>query len=154
MALEPLSNLNRIRWAMVGFCSSVLIAVSYRIRWGESVGIPCLIRWFTGIPCPMCGMTRSLTALLQCDLGRSMSFHSLGIVVFFGLVSTLLIVGAELLFHRSIVFLKDSRRLEKTIGFSVISLFLIHYVIRLVSMILSGEVAANISGSVIGRLLN
>ena len=154
MALEPLSNLNRIRWAMVGFCSSVLIAVSYRIRWGESVGIPCLIRWFTGIPCPMCGMTRSLTALLQGDLGRSMSFHSLGIVVFFGLVSTLLIVGAELLFHRSIVFLKDSRRLEKTIGFSVISLFLVHHGTRLVPMMRSGELAASILDSVIGRLLN
>ena len=58
----------------------------------------------------MCGMTRSLTALLQGDLERSMSFHDLGVVLLVGLVLTLLIVSAELLFRRSVVF---SRRYRK-----------------------------------------
>lgn len=81
MALEPFQNSNRIRWIVVGFCSSVLIALLCRIRWGEAIGVPCLIKWLIGIPCPMCGMTRSLTALLQGDLERSMSFHGLGVVL-------------------------------------------------------------------------
>lgn len=154
MAIEPSTNSNRIRWGIVGCCSSILLALLCRIQWGESVSISCPIKWLTGIPCPMCGMTRSLTALLQGDFGRSMSFHSLGIILFVGLISTFLIVSAELLINRSIAFSKHDRTLKKTIGFSMISLFLIHHGIRLVPMVRSGELAASISDSVIGRLLN
>ncbi|MCY7406715.1 MAG: DUF2752 domain-containing protein [Alkalinema sp. CAN_BIN05] len=154
MAIEALPNSNRIRWGIVGSCSSILIGLLCRIGWGESVAISCLTKWLTGIPCPMCGMTRSLTVLLQGDVGRSMSFHGLGIVLFVGLISTLLIVSAELLLNRSIAFSRHDRTLKKTIGFSVISLFLVHHGIRLVPMVRSGELAASISDSVIGRLLN
>lgn len=154
MALEPFQNSNRIRWIVVGFCSSVLIALLCRIRWGEAIGVPCLIKWLIGIPCPMCGMTRSLTALLQGDLERSMSFHGLGVVLLVGLVLTLLIVSAELLFRRSVVFSRRYRKQGRTIGFGVISLFLIHHEIRLIPMAISGKLAVSVSDSVIGRLFH
>ena len=154
MALKPHPNSNRIRWSIVGFCSSILIALLCRIRWGESIGISCPIKWLTGIPCPMCGMTRSLTALLQGDIGRSMSFHSLGIGLFLGLISTLLVVSAELLFNRSIVFSNNNCTLRKTIGLIIVSLFLIHHGIRLIPMMRNGELVDSISDSVIGRVLN
>ena len=31
-------------------------------------GIPCVFRYFFGIPCPGCGMTRALLCLLRLDL--------------------------------------------------------------------------------------
>ena len=154
MALAPLPNPNRIRWIVVGVCSSILIALLCRIRWGEAIGIPCLIKWLTGIPCPMCGMTRSLTALLQGDLARSMSFHGLGLVLFVGLISMLLMVSIELFLRRSIVFSRRYRKQGRTIGFSVISLFLIHHGIRLIPMVRSGELAISLSDSVLGRWLH
>jgi Protein of unknown function (DUF2752) len=154
MVLEQFPNPNRIRWGIWGLCVSILIALLCRIRWGEAIGIPCLMKWLTGIPCPLCGMTRSLTALLQGDFGRSMSFHGLGIVMIIGLVSTFLIVSMELMFRRSIAFSKHHRTLKQTIGFSIVSLFLVHHGIRLVPMMRSGELAASISDSVIGRLLH
>jgi hypothetical protein len=153
MVLEKFPNPNRIRWAIWGICVSILVALLCRVRWGESIAIPCWIKWLTGIPCPMCGMTRSLTALLQGDFERSMSFHGLGIVMLGGLLSTLLLVSAELLLGRTMVFTRCDRTLKKTIAFSVISLFLIHHGIRLVPLVRSGELAASISDSVIGRLL-
>lgn len=152
MALEPFQNSNRIRWMGVGFCSSVLIALLCRIRWGEAIGVPCLIKWLTGIPCPMCGITRSLTALLQGDFERSTSYHGLGAVVLVGFVLTLLIVSTELLLRRSIVFSRRYRNQGRTIGLGVISLFLIHHAIRLVPMVRSGELAVSFSDSVLGRL--
>ena len=38
-------------------------------------GIGCPIRWLTGIPCPGCGMTRALCALLKLDFSGAFYFH-------------------------------------------------------------------------------
>jgi hypothetical protein len=50
----------------------------------------CPFKIATGLPCPGCGMTRSVVALLHGDLGASLFFHPLGIVV----VAASLAVGA------------------------------------------------------------
>jgi hypothetical protein len=47
---------------------------------------PCPLRTLTGIPCPMCGMTRGVTALVHGDLGHAMflnpaSFLAVGLAV-------------------------------------------------------------------------
>jgi Protein of unknown function (DUF2752) len=160
--LKHMPRANRIRWAILGLCSGILIALSYRARWGGTIGIPCLAQWLTGIPCPMCGMTRSLTALLQGDLATSMAFHGLGWLTLVGLTAALLIVSLDLGFNRSIEF--PGRRQWRsrfsngetlpTIGMSVASLYVIHHGFRLVPMIQSGEWATRISSSIVGRLLN
>lgn len=41
------------------------------------IGYPCPIYTIIGIPCPGCGMTRSLIALIQGDLQKSFYFHVL-----------------------------------------------------------------------------
>lgn len=40
-------------------------------------GIHCFFRFFTGIPCPSCGMTRAFLSLLKLDFYRSFYYHSL-----------------------------------------------------------------------------
>lgn len=50
----------------------------------------CPLRETTGVPCPMCGMTRSVTAALRGDLGASLRFHPLGILLVVLAVSVLL----------------------------------------------------------------
>ncbi len=58
-------------WFKVGFTLGylLLILVMYRL------GIPCLFRMFLNIPCPGCGMTRALLALLKLDLADAFSHH-------------------------------------------------------------------------------
>ncbi len=40
-------------------------------------GIHCFFRFFTGVPCPSCGMTRAFLSLLKLDFYRSFYYHPL-----------------------------------------------------------------------------
>jgi len=55
----------------------------------------CPLRALTGIPCPFCGMTRSVVAALHLDLPASLSFNPAGIV-FIALVVAVLVKPALL----------------------------------------------------------
>lgn len=43
----------------------------------EKTGIGCVFLYFLGIPCPGCGMTRALRALLRMDFAAAFAFHPL-----------------------------------------------------------------------------
>ena len=43
------------------------------------VHIPCLFTTATGIPCPACGITRSVAASARGDLSMSLAYHPAGI---------------------------------------------------------------------------
>lgn len=36
---------------------------------------PCLVRYFTGVPCPSCGLSRAWLAVLRLDLSAAFSYH-------------------------------------------------------------------------------
>ena len=51
-------------------------------------GYQCPLRFFFGIPCPFCGMTRAFLCVLEGDLAKSFYFHPLwpivlGIIIIF-----------------------------------------------------------------------
>jgi hypothetical protein len=46
----------------------------------------CPFKVATGLPCPGCGLTRSSVALLHGDLGTSLYYHPLGVVMIAGAV--------------------------------------------------------------------
>jgi hypothetical protein len=41
----------------------------------------CPFKMMTGLPCPGCGMTRSVVTLLHGDIGASLYYHPLGIAI-------------------------------------------------------------------------
>lgn len=43
--------------------------------------IACPMRAITGIPCPLCGMTRACVAAVQGHLGTSLAFNPAGVLV-------------------------------------------------------------------------
>jgi len=59
--------------------------------WIEQGPPICMFKLMTGMPCPGCGLTRSVVALLHGDLTTSLHFHPLG-VLFVLLVLVLAIV--------------------------------------------------------------
>lgn len=37
--------------------------------------LPCVFTWLFGIPCPGCGMTRALLAVLRLDIAAAFAYH-------------------------------------------------------------------------------
>lgn len=51
--------------------------IGYLTLWPRDYRIPCLFHASTGLLCPGCGTTRSLTALIHGDLAAAFSFNQL-----------------------------------------------------------------------------
>ena len=63
-----------------------------------SDGLPieiCLSKIVTSVPCPACGMTRSLSSFLHLEWWKSLSYHPLGI--FAGIYLLLTLISGKLL---------------------------------------------------------
>jgi hypothetical protein len=58
----------------------------------------------TGVPCPFCGLTRSLLSLAQGELLRSFSYHPLGPVIWGGMALFVFSSFVLLIFHRRVDF--------------------------------------------------
>jgi hypothetical protein len=55
--------------AALGLLQTVLVAL-------RLPGWPCAFRQATGVPCPGCGLSRALAALLRGDLVSALTFHA------------------------------------------------------------------------------
>ena len=84
MVIDPRS-IRRLSIGLIG--AGALYAVS-----PVHLPLPCPLLTLTGIPCPLCGMTRSVTALFRADFIGSLRFNPGGIL--------LVAVAALMLFWR------------------------------------------------------
>lgn len=77
---------------------------------------PCMIRALTGLPCPMCGMSRAWKAALTLNLSAAIQYHALfwSVPIFFWLMLS----GAQ-------------RKPERLVLASCTGLFVLYYLIRL-----------------------
>ena len=67
----------------------------------------CIFERATGLPCPGCGLTRSMTAAVRGDIAASLKHHRLGL-------ATLAYIFLQLVF--SVVFLATPRQRERLQG--------------------------------------
>lgn len=61
----------------------------------------CLIKQLTDIPCPSCGITRSVKALIQGEWAAAIYWNPLGILVFGIMVLSPLWISLDLMLNRS-----------------------------------------------------
>jgi len=54
--------------------------------WVNVVGPVCLLKKATGIPCPSCGATRSMIALIHGDFLKAILWNPMGLLLFGGLI--------------------------------------------------------------------
>jgi hypothetical protein len=92
---QPRENIPRggelfAHWIVLFFCAGILLsglvlsppsAGSPHMSIGQ-IPIPdtCSFKNLTGLPCPGCGLTRSIVVAMHCDFGASLMYHRLGLL--------------------------------------------------------------------------
>jgi len=110
----------------------------------------CPLRFFMGIPCPGCGLTRSFCCLIHLELWSAVKYHVLGPVVFCGMVLAVPYLACELARRRRITFLNPllfSTKVAYLVGFGLIS----YHVVRLCLFFAGGGFPE--SNSVVGMIV-
>jgi Protein of unknown function (DUF2752) len=69
------------------------------------VGVQCPLRTLTGVPCPLCGMTTSVTATVQLELGEAIAASPAGLALVALAVAVLAGPGRRLVLNSSLVYL-------------------------------------------------
>lgn len=103
-----------------------------------SAGGLCLVRHFTGIPCPGCGMTRAVLSVLHGDFRTAFAYHPLWVTL--PLVAWLLlravfprICDRITAFFCTRLHIKESSvmRAEQILTWLLLAAFLLVYIVRL-----------------------
>ena len=74
--LGPADLDHELLWGSVT-AASLFVAVTW-LRWIGPPSLVCPFHWLTGIPCPTCGATRALAALVSGHVGLSIRLHPAG----------------------------------------------------------------------------
>jgi hypothetical protein len=121
-------------------------------RLGFSVSLwPCPLRHFTGIPCPTCGMTRSLLALAQGDWSASLSYHLFGVVLVGGLALMTLHWLLEVTQRQRIQTFYTRLCRRRDVQITAAALLMVYYGTRLWFWAQSGELQVAIAQSPLGQ---
>jgi Protein of unknown function (DUF2752) len=90
--LEPLEIDHEALWLLVGGASLCLLGVALAT---PGIQLPrCAFKTVTGLPCPTCGVTRTVIALSRGDLDRAMFLNPLAAIACgFGLIYLLYAAG-------------------------------------------------------------
>lgn len=98
--------------------------------------LSCPIRFFSGIPCPGCGMTRAVIAALKFNFREAYQYHPL--IIIMPLMGLWCVKSSKL-----------SRKTNYIIIGVAVTAFAACYIVR----ILSGELAVNVSDGLIFKLI-
>jgi hypothetical protein len=85
---------NKLYLIVISICSAGYIWIAYHLSKTDSIvesdksnlGF-CLMRSITGVPCPSCGTTRSVTALAQGQLAEALWWNPLGLIMFISMIT-------------------------------------------------------------------
>jgi hypothetical protein len=91
----------------------------------------CLFKRITGLPCLLCGMTRSLAATAHGRLGEAFRLHLLGPALFLLVLVITALLAAEYTLSRHILP-RPGERIWKHIGWGTLGLLTAAWVARLI----------------------
>ncbi len=84
------------RWLGVHRARLAWVAIAIAaVHPAHGLGFPiCFSAYFTGVPCPGCGLTRSLSCAIRADFASSIAYHPFGIPI---LAASFAVAAASLL---------------------------------------------------------
>ncbi|MCW6036636.1 DUF2752 domain-containing protein [Spirulina subsalsa FACHB-351] len=151
---SPLSSTEKgDRILKLSVVSSPILGAYFFSHVDLSSPFACPLREFTGIPCPGCGLTRSLMAIAQGHLYQSLSYHILGVFLFVFLVLALLYFSTELIKgHPLKISLSGPLRRHKPPFLPFLGLFLLsYYLTRLALLWQSDQLLPALLNSPLGQ---
>ncbi len=89
------------------FAVSALVSPDFELKltgWSLSPLSACPLFFLTGVPCLLCGMTRSFLAMGSLDVGQAFIFHPLGPIIFVLLAVLAVFLVASVASRRRISF--------------------------------------------------
>lgn len=83
---------NRVESGLVLLLAAMTLVVAAVLRPDDAgfgthmqlVPVPCIFRWLTGLPCPMCGMSTALAHMARGEVWAALRCHVLGPVTYVG----------------------------------------------------------------------
>jgi SNF family Na+-dependent transporter len=144
-------NARLVRIGLLGFCCTPLIG-SYFYNQGYRLPfLVCPLRYWTGLPCPTCGMTRSFIAIAQADWHQAVAQNLFGPLLFASFLIAAVHIIVELLTrHHLAAFYEKLIKRRKLQHLSII-IFLGYYVLRLYYLCQTGELSLAFEKSPLGE---
>ena len=116
---------------LVGYGWLVLVSQLKPEEVGKRYDV-CLIRHFAHVPCPSCGSTRAVLALMQGDLAGALYWNPIGFVIFAILIVAPFWIGYDLILKKETLFhffhLFETTLCRKRVAIPVIILLLLNWV--------------------------
>lgn len=117
-------------WIMFFIITIILMGMHFWQPPEHNLFITCYFKKMTGLPCPGCGITRSLCAMAKGDFVHSLKFHPLGLLIFIAIIVIWLKAIVELMFKRTLV-LSINQKTKTIILYAFILLTGIFWMVRL-----------------------
>ncbi|MFB3894754.1 MAG: DUF2752 domain-containing protein [bacterium] len=110
-------------WIVFGILS-VFLLVAFVWQPSDNGMTLCYFRNITGLPCPGCGITRSLCAMAKGNIFRSFEYHIFGPLVFLIAIGFWIRSIFELIYRKTVIILLPERIKRKLIPAFIICLCL------------------------------
>ena len=66
----------------------------------KNIIIPCVFKNIFHISCPMCGITRSIKALLEGNIMLSLHYNLLGFIVLFFIIFNIIVIIFDIIYNK------------------------------------------------------
>jgi hypothetical protein len=127
----PLSK-DKVIMRAVGLVSIILFFAAARLYDPFHMQlVECQFKHLTGYDCPTCGLTRSVSSLMNFHIAASIAYHPLGIVLAAGLFILLLKWATELLFMTELAPPRGTAHLKMFIVIATSLLFAASWIVKL-----------------------
>lgn len=120
--IQPVKDRSQ-SWIVFGVLSLFLL-VSFFWQPSDNGIILCYFRSLTGLPCPGCGLTRSLCAVAKGQIIHSFQCHIFGPLVFLIAIVFWVRAIAELIYHKTVTIVLTEKTKQRLIPAVIIFLCL------------------------------
>ncbi|MEI7837929.1 MAG: DUF2752 domain-containing protein [Planctomycetota bacterium] len=135
------------RSLLMAAIGAATIAASFLYApWSHDGPVICPFRWFTGLPCPGCGLTRSFCAMTQGHWGQAWANHILGPILF-AAVALATVPMAVQGFTRRPTRLLNAVLYSMPVAYVAATVLAGYHIVRLVLLVRSGMLWSDICHS-------